>query len=124
VDALELTKVEPSEEVKGKFKPVVIRFQCCTKQFRLGDKIVCDDEGFAVCPDHKQRRYGWRSLPTKLVKLHKHPGSPTGTEDEFKAMPDYSFSFKPQAADRHVMRELGFTLIVEEVLEPELVPSA
>lgn len=28
------------------------------------DTVEFDDEGFLICAIHKQRRYGWRSLPT------------------------------------------------------------
>lgn len=28
------------------------------------DTVDFDDEGFIICTIHKQRRYGWRSLPT------------------------------------------------------------
>lgn len=29
-----------------------------------------DDEGFMICPEHGERRYGWRSIPAS----NNHPG--------------------------------------------------
>lgn len=51
---------------------MIVRFICgCeTKEIivrenvKTMDTVEFDDEGFLVCAIHKQRRYGWRSLPT------------------------------------------------------------
>jgi hypothetical protein len=40
-------------------EPVRVRFICCVRTMPFDPRF--DDEGFLVCPEHLQRRYGWRS---------------------------------------------------------------
>jgi len=44
---------EKSEE------PIQVRFQCCVRTMPF-EKML-DLAGFLICPEHLERRYGWRS---------------------------------------------------------------
>jgi hypothetical protein len=48
---------EKSEE------PTRIRFLCCWRTMPFDP--VFDSEGFLICPEHHERRYGWRSARVK-----------------------------------------------------------
>lgn len=43
-------------------QPTQLRFICCTQSYAPGSvPTTFDEEGFVVCPEHGQRRYGWKS---------------------------------------------------------------
>jgi hypothetical protein len=44
-------------------EPVRVRFMCCLQTMPFA--AVFDSEGFLICPEHHQRRYGWRSARVK-----------------------------------------------------------
>jgi hypothetical protein len=47
-----------------------MRFMCCWHTFRIGDELRLDEEGFLICPEHAQRRYGWKSPRRRSVPAH------------------------------------------------------
>jgi hypothetical protein len=69
-------------------EPVRVRFQCCTRLLPFDPAF--DDEGFLVCPEHGERRYGWRS---PLV---------TGTRPDFsKSRLEQDQAFVREIFDEH-----------------------
>lgn len=86
-------------------KVVQVRFICCLRTMPF--ELTLDKEGFMVCPDHKQRRYGWRSARKK-----QHKVSPFNPEKpEYVYRPDYSETRLEQ--DQAIVRDLFVDLFVE-----------
>lgn len=42
---------------------ILVRFMCCQREVDQDTLLGQDEEGFVVCSEHKERRYGWRSAP-------------------------------------------------------------
>lgn len=58
-----------------------------------------DNDGFITCAMHKQRRYGWRSLP--MLTLEANPDDP---ESIPPVKPDYNLaSYTPLELERYVV---------------------
>lgn len=101
---------------------VTVRFICCRRRLTSQDDIKLDSEGFIICPDHGERRYGWRSAPMKQHKLH--PFDPD--KPKFIERPHFGLSLLD--ADKRVQESLKAALPqwIEEMeeIETELEPSA
>jgi len=45
------------------FKGALPLRMLCGCRLEESDPFALDEDGFVVCPTHRQRRYGWRSVP-------------------------------------------------------------
>jgi hypothetical protein len=79
---LERKKIERGQvkDERLEEKQPSVRFQCCTKLVSAihgPQGVYTDAEGFLACPEHGQRRYGWRSPRTKFFRVHPfNPAKP------------------------------------------------
>jgi hypothetical protein len=67
-------------------RPTQVRFLCCLRNMPF--KRTLDNEGFLVCPEHKQRRYGWRSANLKRYNAYPFDHA----DPQYVWRPDYSQS--------------------------------
>jgi hypothetical protein len=44
---------------------VIVKFICGCRHETTSKDVMTDYEGFMVCAQHGQRRYGWLSLPNR-----------------------------------------------------------
>lgn len=73
-----------SSEIVSEEKPVRVLFLCCLRTMPFEPKF--DEEGFLICPEHSQRRYGWRSA--KLKRYNAYPFD--HAEPQYIWRPDFS----------------------------------
>lgn len=89
------------EKQKDEEEPVRVRFQCCIRTMPF--EFIFNAEGFLICPEHHERRYGWRSPRLKRYEL-----APFNPEN-----PQYIW--RPVHGESHLERDQA---IVRELLGP------
>lgn len=79
-------------------EPIRVRFMCCLRTVPF--ELIFDKEGFLICPEHHERRYGWRSPRHKRYEVV--PFNPEHPQYIFRR--DHSKS--PLEHDQDFVREL------------------
>jgi hypothetical protein len=91
----------------------VVRFLCCRHTFN-GERPVFDSDGFIICPEHGQRRYGWRS-----PRFKQHKAFPfDAANPQYIWRPDFSESRLEQ--DEAVVHDLFKDEFLEPVTETKI----
>lgn len=86
------------EQVKEPPPPKKVRFLCCLQTMPFG--IIVDEEGYIVCPEHKERRYGWRTH--RKIARKAYPFDPDDPQYVFRS--DYGKTLLQH--DQDFVREL------------------
>jgi hypothetical protein len=79
-------------------EPIQVWFLCCKRTVPF--EMIFDREGFLICPEHKSRRYGWRSPGMKQYETV--PFNPENPQYVWRR--DYSKS--PLEHDQDFVRDL------------------
>lgn len=100
--------------VSSEPQPTLVRFICCTQSYAPGViPDTFDEEGFIICPQHKQRRYGWKSARKTPYVSHPPALDSRGQKVMIECV---NWSEKPLERDRAVVGDLFPALTDEHVL--------